>query len=247
MVGHLKGGSMNDNDVEGVSGYVIDQVSVLADSGILYQPNVILINAGTNDMGGKDGVDPATAPQRMDNLLNKLYDKIPGTTVILSTLLPSCGSPNDVNTPVYNIALRQMILTRQAAGQKIVLADMESAISTVDLIDCVHPNAAGYKIMAAVWFKAVQVAESAGFLTPPAATAYDDEATNTGSYDCAKVNGDTAENRRQILTQKYVLASSQPIPNSCTSFDLLANYKRIGALVKMMVSMFTKANSWVQQ
>lgn len=50
MVGSNSGGTMNDRDVEGFPGYRVDQVDVRAHTvATLYKPNVILINAGTDD------------------------------------------------------------------------------------------------------------------------------------------------------------------------------------------------------
>ncbi|KAL4869595.1 hypothetical protein BDV12DRAFT_196225 [Aspergillus spectabilis] len=59
MVGSRSNGDMADNDVEGTSGHVIDQVSSVAANSLIYKPNVVLINAGTNDCRLDIGINQA--------------------------------------------------------------------------------------------------------------------------------------------------------------------------------------------
>jgi hypothetical protein len=61
----------------------------------MYQPNLIAINAGTND-GQQDG--PGQAPADMDGLIDDCFENSPGTVVLLSTLLPNGNAPQDTGT-----------------------------------------------------------------------------------------------------------------------------------------------------
>jgi lysophospholipase L1-like esterase len=49
MVGNRIVGTMHDNAVSAVPGYTISEVHALANRSLIYQPNLVLINAGTND------------------------------------------------------------------------------------------------------------------------------------------------------------------------------------------------------
>ncbi|QMW26734.1 hypothetical protein G4B84_001979 [Aspergillus flavus NRRL3357] len=77
--------TMNDNEVEATSGFRVDQVTQQAERPIPQQPNLILINAGTNDANQYHDttVDVYKTGERMGALLKRLFDAIPGTTIIL--------------------------------------------------------------------------------------------------------------------------------------------------------------------
>jgi hypothetical protein len=70
-------------------------------------------------------------------------------------------------------------MNRQAAGDRIVLADMFTFISTDELQDGTHPTDEGYIKMASVWWAAIQTAQSNGFLSPPLDIGVSDTANNT--------------------------------------------------------------------
>ena len=119
----------------------------------------------------------------MDSLLDLLYKKIPGTTIILSTLLPNKDQPEwveDISTKYREIAAK-----RRLAGDKLVLADMSTFITLDDLADATHPDDTGYKRMASVWWAAVQEAIKENMiqkfdytLTPLAEKSLDNSTSN---------------------------------------------------------------------
>ncbi|KAJ6178216.1 hypothetical protein N7519_008677 [Penicillium mononematosum] len=167
MVGTTKSGTMHDNDHDGHIGWRIDQIASHAKEIIPQQPNVILINAGTNDALQKYKV--ATAGKRMDSLLTYLFDNIPNTTIILSTLTFNGEEPllsTEINKQYLELAAK-----RRAQGESLVVADMSSFIQWKQLVDKVHPTAAGYEKMASVWWAAIQQAEKEGFLKAPKTTS----------------------------------------------------------------------------
>lgn len=60
-------------------------------------------------------------------------------------------------TTTLNSLIQAIADTRIADGDKIVVVDMESALSyPSDLADTVHPNDTGYGKMADVWFAALE-------------------------------------------------------------------------------------------
>ncbi|KAJ5153937.1 Lipase GDSL [Penicillium coprophilum] len=166
MIGTLKNGTMHDNDHDGHIGWRIDQIAAHAKAIISQQPNLILLNAGTNDALQDYKVD--TAGKRMDSLLTYLFDNIPNTTIILSTLTFNGKNPElgtDISTQYLKLAAE-----RRAQNDRLIIADMSTFIQWDQFVDKIHPTAAGYEKMASVWWAAIEEAEKEGFLKAPKPT-----------------------------------------------------------------------------
>ncbi|KAJ5864233.1 uncharacterized protein N7529_006149 [Penicillium soppii] len=167
MIGSKKTGTMHNNNHEGHIGFRIEQIAEVVKKTLPQKPNLILINAGTND--GIQDYKVDSAGERMDSLLTELYAAIPGTTIILSTLIPNGKKPNlvaDISEQYRDLAAK-----RRAQNDSLVLAEMSYFIKSDQLVDKIHPTAAGYEEMASVWWAAIQVAESEGFLKAPVSTS----------------------------------------------------------------------------
>ncbi|KAK6844716.1 hypothetical protein PG995_014826 [Apiospora arundinis] len=188
MVGSQKYGNMADNDVEGWPGYTIDQVKEKAEFAVpIYKPNLILINAGTND--ALQNRDLQDAGLRMEQLVLSCFADSPDAVVILSTLLPNLNTPDAVS--VINRQYRDLVGKMVMEGYKIHLADMDDGFIGTDLIrpapDGTHPNIVGQSRMAAVWHLAIeQVEEKEGWLKPPSNdVSFQDDAQNNNNQ-CEK-------------------------------------------------------------
>ncbi|PKY03913.1 SGNH hydrolase [Aspergillus campestris IBT 28561] len=166
MVGSVKSGEMEDNDNEGHSGFVVKQVAKEAEKTIPQAPNLILINAGTNDAIQNNDID--TIDDRMNALLDRLFT-IPDTTVILSTLIPNGNPGVQPRVDRINTQYRDIVRRRRQEYNRIVLAEMSQFIKLSDLQDDdkTHPTDAGYKKMAAVWWAAIEQAEKESLLRAP--------------------------------------------------------------------------------
>ncbi|KAK3897538.1 killer toxin subunits alpha beta [Staphylotrichum tortipilum] len=192
MVGNRANGTMSDNSVEARSGDRVDQIHEAAKTSFKYQPNIVLINGGTNDCDQDYDVDHVG--ERMDALLDDIFREIPGTTVILSTVIPSTKDSIASRRDRANNQYRSLVYNRRRIlNQKIVLADMDSPgttfLTTADLTgDGIHPTDGGHLKMAAIFLRAINEARGAGFVTPPneSAAASDDGA---GGNTCNKVYG----------------------------------------------------------
>ncbi|KAL4874886.1 SGNH hydrolase-type esterase domain-containing protein [Aspergillus karnatakaensis] len=163
MVGSLTNGTMKDNQNEGHFGDTIDAIESAALRSASMQPNLILINVGTND--GLQNNDISDADSRIDTLITNLFTAIPNTTIILSTLLPNTHAQRVVSR--ISREYRNLAGRRRSAGDRVVLAEMSYFIGSEMLVDGTHPDNQGYKNMAAVWWAAVQTAESEGLLSAP--------------------------------------------------------------------------------
>ncbi|KAJ5724730.1 hypothetical protein N7493_006458 [Penicillium malachiteum] len=154
MIGSLRNGTMIDNYNEGHFGFRVDQLPAQAEKSIPKQPNLILINAGTDDALQDHKI--STTGDRMNSLLDLLFEKIPGTTILLSTLLPNKDAPNLVAD--ISEQYRELAAKRRDNGDRVVLAEMSYFITLNELADATHPDDEGYKKMASVWWAAVEEA-----------------------------------------------------------------------------------------
>jgi lysophospholipase L1-like esterase len=77
--------------------------------------------------------------------------------------IPEAG-PDSLNTLVkaYNAAIPGVVKTRVDAGKHVAMVDMFGAFtatpnySSVLLTDRLHPNGAGYVVMANTWYAAIR-------------------------------------------------------------------------------------------
>ncbi|CAG8954298.1 hypothetical protein HYFRA_00005919 [Hymenoscyphus fraxineus] len=151
MVGSKKDGNMTDNDNEGHPGFTISEVYGAWNKSAGLRPNLVLVNAGTNDC--IQSKDTKHAGVRMKALIDDIFKKVPETTVILSTLVPS----RDNGACARNIStqFRELVKSKHYRNARLGLADIESSLKLSDLADGTHPNDGGYKIFAGVWCTAI--------------------------------------------------------------------------------------------
>jgi lysophospholipase L1-like esterase len=170
FVGSAQGGTMADPDNEGHSGWRIDQIAGIIDSSLAtYQPNVITLMIGTNDMGQDYQV--STAPARLSSLITQIENDDPTATLLVSNLIVSTNTDVAQYEPAFNAAIPGIVAAQQAAGHHTALVDMNSVLTTADLSDGLHPNDGGYVKMGDAWNTAVQAAVAQGWITPPAPLA----------------------------------------------------------------------------
>jgi lysophospholipase L1-like esterase len=195
-------GSKHDGDStfhnqahEGHPGYVVSRVHDTIKLSINRKPNLILINAGTNDANPDNKQVVVTTGQRMDAMLDDLYKMSAGVTIVLSTLIPN--GRFDTNVETVNEQYREIVRRRKAAGDKIELAEMHNGFITVDDLrndpTLTHPDKEGFRKMAAVWYGAI--ARVADEITAPIDTGIPDD---VGDNLCDKKPG----GRGPVTTQQ---------------------------------------------
>ena len=151
FVGSLAGSveGLPDNDHEGHNTYVIDElVPVAAEMVPRYDPDIVLLLIGTNDVVSRDDLE--SAPERLAGLLTLLE----GREVLVGTLPPVGNETAENNIQVYNAAIIAVV---EDAGMTVV--DHHAVMTNEMLVDAVHPDAEGYEAMAGQWLAALTAAQ----------------------------------------------------------------------------------------
>ena len=164
FIGSNHCGTMIDNECEAWPGYTIAQVAAKAELSIPSQPNLVLLHVGTND--AVQNLDIQHAGDRLASLIDRLFDAIPGVTIVASTLLPNANPKTQANVNICNRNIPDFVQQRQAKGKRIVYVDFSSSsFGLADLSsDGTHPTDAGYLKMVEVWYQGIVAAKDRGWL-----------------------------------------------------------------------------------
>jgi len=139
----------HDRDNEGWSGFATTDIAANLNGWLNGNPpEVVLLHAGTNDIGA---VSVAEAITGLTSILDIIQLFNPEITVVLGQIINQQIFSQDVVD--YNDQMATLAQTKLADGHKILLVDHENAlIYPDDMDDLEHPNDAGFTKMAGVWF-----------------------------------------------------------------------------------------------
>jgi hypothetical protein len=139
-----------DPDNEGHGGWTDTQVAANIYNWLTLNPaDIVLLHIGTN------GLD--SSPNDVEDILDEIdrYETNSGkhVTVLLAKIINRMTY--SATTTQFNTNVANMALARIAAGDDIIIVDMENGAGinyTADMIDSLHPNETGYSKMADLWF-----------------------------------------------------------------------------------------------
>jgi lysophospholipase L1-like esterase len=147
----------------GISGQTTPQMLVRFRQDVInLKPKVVVILAGTNDIAGNTG--PMTLQQTVDNIISMAQlAKANNIKVVISSILPAFDYPWKPGLePAEKIFTINTLLKDFATKNKCVYLDYFTSMSDERKglkkelgDDGVHPNLAGYKIMAPLAEKAI--------------------------------------------------------------------------------------------
>jgi len=147
----------------GISGQTTPQMLVrFRQDVIALEPAVVVILAGTNDIAGNTG--PSTLGMIEDNLTSMVeLAKANDIRVVLASVLPASDYPwRPGLAPAPKIVALNTWMRQYASAEDVVYLDYHSAMAddrmglSAELTDDgVHPNAAGYQVMAPLAERAI--------------------------------------------------------------------------------------------
>ncbi|QFZ24623.1 SGNH hydrolase [Saccharothrix syringae] len=144
--------SLGDRDHEGHTAWTVAEVDAEVTGWLrTHAPRVVLLHIGTNDIYGDD---PAGAPRRLSALVDRITTEAPDADLFVATIIPIGFADEAVRA--YNAAIPGIVRREAAAGRKVHLVDMHPVVPETDLPDEIHPNADGYRKMAAAWYDALR-------------------------------------------------------------------------------------------
>jgi lysophospholipase L1-like esterase len=119
----------------------------------------VLLQIGTNHL--YNGM-PANLPNQLGSLIDQITDRAPDALLVVAQVTPLGASFPMNGVGQYNGAIPALVQSRVAAGKHLQLVNMFAAIDDSptplnQLVgDNIHPNAAGYALMAEAWYEAIE-------------------------------------------------------------------------------------------
>lgn len=146
--------TLADKHHEGHSGWRIDQISARIVSWLQKsQPQIILLHIGTNDL--RQGYSVSVALARLDYLIDQISTIQPNAIVVLAQIVPQGETSINAKVVQYDNAIPALVAQKVALGQKVEYVDMYDAVPVSYISDHIHPNTAGYALMAHTWYRAL--------------------------------------------------------------------------------------------
>ncbi|CAM1503170.1 Fc.00g079460.m01.CDS01 [Cosmosporella sp. VM-42] len=167
FVGSQTSGNLQYPNNEGYDGAIISEIANNVKGSLGMRPNVVLIHAGTNDMG--KSVDPATAPDRLGALIDEVVSVCPDAAVLVAQIIVMSDSGTNARRKTFNAAIPGVVKSRAEAGKNVMVVDMSGLLTTGELVDGLHPTDGGYAKMGNAWFSAIKTAAVKGWIKKPVA------------------------------------------------------------------------------
>lgn len=129
-----------------------------SETGLARYPDIALLLIGTNDL--YRGVKPEQSMSEVKSILTELWEQSRNTQVLIASVPVHPSNPGPFMT--YNQALRNLVVELQNAGHRrnIEYVAMQEKTNLCTASTChydhIHPNKAGYALMADVWWEAIE-------------------------------------------------------------------------------------------
>lgn len=125
-----------------------------------YSPNVVMLLAGTNDIGhGRE----AGAAQRLMSFVARIRATVPDAMVLVGSLLPDADAATAAAHRRFNDQVQLLLPPSDLASLRFVVFDNLDPRSEMDGL---HPNDSGYARMASTWSATVDDLLSHGLVAP---------------------------------------------------------------------------------
>ncbi|TDD47592.1 hypothetical protein E1263_34165 [Kribbella antibiotica] len=158
LVGSERSGNIPDQDNEGHPGLRIDQVRSWIDLWLtLNRPRYVLLHLGTNDVF--QAYDLPQAPARLQDLIERIAQRVPGVTILVSSIVPSPDRGLNERIDAYNAAIPAVVSAVHATGADVRFVDLNAQMALSDIsADTIHPTDAGALKLGDLWYDALSSA-----------------------------------------------------------------------------------------
>jgi lysophospholipase L1-like esterase len=151
FVGSQSDGTIGDLDHEGHGGWTIEQITRIVDQSLeQFQPDVVLLHAGTNNISRSD--EPTAAAAKLSALIDRIQAQVPDADIYVAKIVGTAVASEFAANRAYNALIPAVV---QGKGARVHLVD-QSTVSGLDIYDLHHPNGYGYRKMAYNWYSALR-------------------------------------------------------------------------------------------
>jgi serralysin len=181
---------LEDAEHEGHPGWTINQLTTLIDEGLLtnYQPDVILLMAGINDILRSDQASKVI--EDFNQLIDRLQAESPDTEIFVSSLVPldsDLGQGRANTVQEVNALLPELV---EQQGENVTYVNAGGSLDLSDLVaDGIHPNAAGYQEIGNAWYDALVGRDTLTGIEHITGTGFSDRITGNDQANILFGNG----------------------------------------------------------
>ncbi|OLT21559.1 hypothetical protein BJF78_07985 [Pseudonocardia sp. CNS-139] len=157
LVGSQQDGppTVPDRDHEGHAGWTMARMLPYVAGWVrAADPDVVLLHVGTNDL--LQGVPAAVAAERLDALLDTVHEASDAHVVVAGVWAPLPG--RRVERAEFARRAAEVVAGHRAEGRAVSFADTGNLLDRAELSDGLHPNAEGYRRIAAMWVTQIRAA-----------------------------------------------------------------------------------------
>ncbi len=152
---HATGPQGFDRDNAGFSGWRIRDIDSAVDGWLNdAQPDMVLLEIGTNDILRDDNI--SQAPSRLNKLIDNITNQLPNTQLLVSSIPPISRTEEQRKEAIeFNSHIPGIVDSKAALGKNVSFVDIFSALTPDDLQDGIHATVEGYSKIADVWYDAI--------------------------------------------------------------------------------------------
>jgi acyl-CoA thioesterase-1 len=150
MVGSQRDGpaSVPDRDHEGYGGLTLEDMRPqVAEWVRRADPDVVLLHAGTNDL--LKGSSPQESARHLEGVLSEIVAVTDAHVIVAGVWAPLGDDLRD--RAEFNRLSGVVVAGFQERGHSVRYADTSDLLDAEELADGLHPNAVGYRMIAAMW------------------------------------------------------------------------------------------------
>ncbi|MGB3639616.1 MAG: SGNH/GDSL hydrolase family protein [Rivularia sp. (in: cyanobacteria)] len=152
---HATGPQGFDRDNAGFTGWRIRDINSAVDGWLNdAQPDMVLLEIGTNDILRDDNI--SQAPSRLNKLIDNITNQLPNTQLLVASIPPISRTEEQKQQAIeFNSHIPGIVDSKAALGKNVSFVDLFSALTPDDLQDGVHATVEGYSKIADVWYDAI--------------------------------------------------------------------------------------------